>query len=124
MTADIDTLFSVLNTDMTSSAKLVYIALVYHANKNTLVAWPSRELLAKETSLDVKTVTRATNALVKNGFISKKKGQGGTKYSFEGALCPSPKGIKSFSKGHKVLSEGANTPTNIRKNNIQEHTRT
>ena len=103
MTADIDTLGSVLNTDMTSSAKLVYIALVYHANKNTLVAWPSRELLAKETSLDVKTVTRATNALVKNGFISKKKGQGGTKYSFEGALCPFPKDIKSFPKGHKVL---------------------
>ena len=81
MTADIDTLGSVLNTDMTSSAKLVYIALVYHANKNTLVAWPSRELLAKETSLGQRTITRATNELVQAGFLTKKTGQTVARYT-------------------------------------------
>ena len=74
---------------MTSSAKLVYMAIVYHANIATGKAWPSRALLAKETGLCVNTVSKAVAELCRRSLIECRKSQSGNRYAVRNLVFPS-----------------------------------
>ena len=74
---------------MTSSAKLVYMALIYHANIATGKAWPSRALLAKETGLCVNTVSRAVAELCRRSLVECRKSQSGNRYAVHNLVFPS-----------------------------------
>jgi hypothetical protein len=78
---------------MTSSAKLVYMALIYHANIATGKAWPSRALLAKETGLGVTTVSKAIGELCRRSFIVRRKSQSGNKYELHNVNVPCTVGV-------------------------------
>ena len=52
------------------TAKFVLTVLAHHAGPSG-IAWPGQELIARECSVDVKTVQRHQAALVEQGFIAK-----------------------------------------------------
>ncbi len=61
---------AIFASDLTSNAKLVALAISYHYNwKTETRAWPSNKTLAKETSLSIRTVIRAKNELISNGYL-------------------------------------------------------
>ena len=59
----------VFNADLTTNAKLVLFALIYHADKNTGVTFPSEDTIAEKTSQHRTTVSKALKLLVKNEMI-------------------------------------------------------
>ena len=60
----------IFNADISSNAKPVMFALVYHANKHTGIAFPKQELIAAEVSLkDRQTVGKALKELEEKGLI-------------------------------------------------------
>lgn len=80
MNLTLETMAKTFAEDMPSAAKLVYMAIVYHANIETGKAWPSRKLMAKETGLGVTTVSKAVAELCRRRFIICRKSQTGNKY--------------------------------------------
>lgn len=80
MNITLETMAKTFAEDMPSAAKLVYMAIVYHANVATGKAWPSRMLLAKETGLGVTTVSKAVAELCRRNFIIRRKSQSGNRY--------------------------------------------
>ena len=93
MNLDIETVGMVFAEDMPSWAKLVYMALVYHANNATGKAWPSRALLAKETGLGMTTVSKAIGELCRRSFVERSKSQSGNKYKLRHVNVPSASGV-------------------------------
>lgn len=89
MNISIETAERTFAADMPSWAKLVYMALVYHANVATGKAWPSRALLSKETGLGVTTVSNAIAELSRRSFIKCRKSQSGNKYELRHVNIPS-----------------------------------
>ena len=63
MYADLKTQEWVFSADLTAPAKLVLFALIYHANKDTGLTFPSQETIAAKTSLTRPTVCKALKAL-------------------------------------------------------------
>ena len=59
----------VFSADLTAPAKLVLFALIYHANKDTGLAFPSQETIAAKTSQHKTTVGRALKLLEEKGMI-------------------------------------------------------
>jgi biotin operon repressor len=51
------------------NAKLVYQNLLSHADKDTGIAFPSQEQIAKETGISISSVRRAIKQLVKHGLV-------------------------------------------------------
>lgn len=60
----------ILSKDLKASEKLVLMALVKYAGK-TNKCFPSNSKIAETTGLSIRTITRATNALVVKGYIIK-----------------------------------------------------
>jgi hypothetical protein len=58
----------------------VLICLCEHANKNTLLCWPSHKRLKLNTKMGGDAVNRAIKCLVKNDFISKQRTQTSNRY--------------------------------------------
>ena len=69
MYADLRTQEWVFGSDVTAPAKLVLFALIYHANKDTGLAFPSQETIAAKTSQHKTTVGRALKLLEEKGMI-------------------------------------------------------
>ena len=69
MYADLKTQEWVFNADLAAPAKLVLFALIYHANKDTGLAFPSQVTIAKKTSQHKTTVGRALKLLEAKGMI-------------------------------------------------------
>ena len=90
MNLTLDLVERIFAEPMTSSAKLVYMAIVYHANVATGKAWPSRALLAKETGLCVNTVSRAVSELCQRSLVECRKSQSGNRYAVRNLVFPSP----------------------------------
>ena len=59
----------VFSADLTAPAKLVLFALIYHANKDTGLVFPSQETIAGKTSQHKTTVGRALKLLEEKGMI-------------------------------------------------------
>ena len=57
------------HTVKASTSKFVLLALADHANDEGKGAYPSIETIGKKTSLQRRTVQRALDALIKNGYI-------------------------------------------------------
>ncbi len=76
MYADLKTQEWVFGADLTAPAKLVLFALIYHANKDTGLAFPSQETIAAKTSLTRPTVCKALKALEAKGLIVRVKSAG------------------------------------------------
>ena len=93
MNLDIETVGRAFAEDMPSWAKLVYMALVYHANIETGKAWPSRALIAKETGLGVTTVSKAIRELCRRSFVECRKSQSGNRYELRHANVPCASGV-------------------------------
>ena len=76
MYADLKTQEWVFSADLTAPAKLVLFALIYHANKDTGLTFPSQETIAAKTSLTRPTVCKALKALDARGLIKRVKSAG------------------------------------------------
>ena len=66
----------VFGSDVTAPAKLVLFALIYHANKDTGLAFPSQETIAAKTSQHKTTVGKMLKKLASKGLIERVKRNG------------------------------------------------
>ena len=76
MYADLRTQEWVFGSDVTAPAKLVLFALIYHANKDTGLAFPSQETIAAKTSLTRVAVGKMLKTLASKGLIERVKRNG------------------------------------------------
>ena len=76
MYADINMMKQVFSAKVPANAKLVLFALIYHANKESGEAFPSWNLLARETGIGRSTIARLISQLVKAGCIVKRRRPG------------------------------------------------
>ena len=119
MNLDIETIGMVFAEDMPSWAKLVYMALVYHANNATGKAWPSRALLAKETGLGMTTVSKAIGELCRRSFVERSKSQSGNKYKLRHVNVPCTPGVRPTNATR--TSDERHAFTEHKKEHKQEH---
>ena len=66
----------VFGSGVTAPAKLVLFALIYHANKETGLSFPSQETIAAKVSLTREAVGKILKTLVAKGLIERVKWSG------------------------------------------------
>jgi len=59
-----------------SSMRLVLVNIVFHFNSREKMAWPGLLTMARETGLEIKTVTKAIAALERMGLVLKDRREG------------------------------------------------
>lgn len=108
MYADINMMKRVFSAEIPANAKLVLFALIYHANRETGEAFPSWELLARETGLCRASVGKSITQLVKAGCIVKRrrKAGGSTVYHIDSGRLPDrlAKSTRATSKVYQIDS--------------------
>lgn len=68
----------VWRTDLPTTEKMVLLVIADHANDDGSEAWPSQATIAKKASVSIRTVQRAVNNLVAEGYVWLDKHQGGS----------------------------------------------
>lgn len=68
----------VWRTDLPTVEKMVLLVIADHANDDGMEAWPSQATIAKKASVSIRTVQRAVNNLVKEGYVRMEKHRGGS----------------------------------------------
>ena len=109
MYADLRTQEWVFGSDVTAPAKLVLFALIYHANKDTGLAFPSQETIAAKTSQHKTTVGRALKLLEEKGMIEYLGSSGRSDTYRVNCISESspPKGKNLGGNRKKVMSRSA-----------------
>jgi hypothetical protein len=68
----------VWRTDLATIEKMVLLVIADHASDDGTEAWPSQATIAAKASISIRTVQRAVNSLVENGYLWMQKGAGGS----------------------------------------------
>jgi hypothetical protein len=68
----------VWRTDLATIEKMVLLVIADHASDDGTEAWPSQATIAAKASVSIRTVQRAVNSLVENGYLWMQKGAGGS----------------------------------------------
>jgi hypothetical protein len=68
----------VWRTDLPTIEKMVLLVIADHASDDGTEAWPSQATIAAKASISIRTVQRAVNSLVENGYLWMQKGAGGS----------------------------------------------
>jgi hypothetical protein len=64
--------------DLPTVAKMVLLIIADHASDDGTEAWPSQATIAAKASISIRTVQRAVNGLVADGYLWMEKGAGGS----------------------------------------------
>ena len=73
MYIDVNMMEQVISAEVSANAKLVFLVILYHANQKKGEAFPSWNLLGRETGLCRSSIARSIAQLVEARFIEKKK---------------------------------------------------
>ena len=97
---------AIFASELTSNAKLTALAISKYYNwKEDKACWPSNKTLAKATSLSIRSIVRAKNELVNNGYlVSQRRMNNSSVY-------------KATTPGHTVSYPVTKWPTNNEVNN-------
>ena len=119
MNLTVETVAATFAMEMSSAAKLVYFALVHHANITEHKAWPSRALLARETGLGVTSVSKAISELCRRELIVRRKSLTGNIYIVQNMNVRGTPDVQPSNATCTTVERQAFT--NIRKNISNEH---